>query len=111
MDKMETNHVAEFAGKYAALMTKVGQGDYSNSGPVYHLLLDSYNELMTSIDKNELKSIKTKKHKLLKEIDSIQESIKKAWDEFFPNIDYPHQNTIHGVNIVIELLLAEAEKL
>ena len=109
--KMETNYVTDFTAKYVAVMTKSKIGDYSKCGPEYHLLLDAYDTLMSSIDTNDLNSIISAKKKLIKEIDSVQNSVKKAWNKYCPNDEYPVQRTIHGLNIIIAKLLAEAEKL
>ena len=69
-----------------------------------------YNELMNSIDNNELIHIKEAKLNFIKEIESIQiDYLMKAWEIIFPKEDYPKQDSIHGINIIVEKLLAEAK--
>ena len=98
---MNTNYVSDFTSKYVALMTRTGLGGYPTDGHEYHLLLNSYDNLMNSIDNNEISHVRLAKKDLIEQIDSTQELLKKAWNRIFPEKEYPKQNTIHGINIMV----------
>lgn len=109
-----SNYVTEFTAQYVGVLNKTQVGDYSNNGAEYHLMLSAYDTLMSSIEKEDAKSIRMQKNEFEKALNKVQQNIIKAWEIVFPQEGYSKQNTIHGLNIVITKLnskLAEAEKL
>ncbi len=110
-----SNYVTEFSGKYVSILLKTNLGDYSGNGTEYHRLLDAYDQLYDSIEKGvDIITILNKKAIFEKEFSIVQKNVSKAWMDVFKDKDYPSQRSIHGLNIIIEVIsnkIAEAEKL
>ena len=106
-----SNFVTEFSGQYIGVLNKTQSGNYSCNGAEYHLLLSAYDKVMLSIETEGAECIKKHKKEFDELLSKVQLNVKKAWRVYFPEEDYPEQNSIHGLNLVIERIKAEAEKL
>ncbi len=105
-----SNYVTEFTAKYVGVLNETHIGDYSNNGPEYQNLLTAYDIMMSSIEIGDAENIKENKRTFDKLLSKVQLNVQKAWNKINPKEEYPEQNSIHGLNLVIEII-AEAEKL
>lgn len=110
-----SNYVTDFCSKYVGILNKTNNGSYADNGAEYHTLLDTYDELVSSIDNcGELEKIRESKKRFLDALEKAQNNVRKAWSSIECDKKYPEQHSIHGLNLVIETIgnkIAEAEKL
>lgn len=107
---MKNNYVTEFTSTFVSVMQRGGLGGYDLWGANYHLLLDKYNEIMRLADVPIPEKIKEAKIEFDKVLNETQQELRQVWIQFFPKQDYPEQNSIHGINIIINKILEKMKQ-
>ncbi len=101
-----SNYVTEFCSKYVSILLKTNLGNYTDNGAEYHNLIDAYEQLYDSIKIGaNINAILNKKSTFEKEFSVVQDNVSKAWNTVFKNKVYPSQRSIHGLNIIINVIL------